>query len=219
MALQTAKKPIIMDVNPSSPVSEAYRTLRTNIDLSQDEYKPRVITVTSSQHSEGKTTTAVNMAVAFAQTDKKVLLIDAALRNPSLHYIFKLRNTGGLSSLLQNLHGIHEMVRETHIPNLSVLTSGPTPANPSDILSNKNLELLLTAYKEHFDIIIVDTPPALTVSDAQIIAAKSDGVLLIVQYGKVKKDLIRKVKMSMEHVHAKILGVVINKIDKRYMGS
>jgi capsular exopolysaccharide synthesis family protein len=215
MSRSTVKRPIITDVNPKSPISEAYRTLRTNIEFSTIDEKIRVIMLTSAGPGEGKSTTATNLAVTYAQTGKQVLVIDADLRKPTMHHTFMKTNRMGLSNILSGQVLPNEVIALTHIENLSLLSSGPTPPNPSEMLGSQRMSALLTELKEIYDIIIIDTPPALAVTDAQLIATQTDGVIFVIDSGKVKRELALKVKSNLEHVRARILGVVLNNVDKK----
>jgi capsular exopolysaccharide synthesis family protein len=209
------KRPIITDINPKSPISEAYRTLRTNIDFSSIDEPLKVIMLTSAGPGEGKSTTAANLAVAFAQSDKKVLIIDADLRKPTLHHTFVKTNLWGLTNIIAGQTSINEVISDTHIENLHLLTSGPIPPNPSEILASRKMSALLEEIKLIYDMIIIDTPPALAVTDAQIVATKCDGVILVIDSGKVKREVAMKVKAGLEHVKARVLGAVLNNIDRK----
>lgn len=209
------KRPIITEINPKSPISEAYRTLRTNIDFSAVDEQLQVIVVTSAGPGEGKSTTAANIAVTYAQADKKVLLIDADLRKPTMHHTFSVSNRRGLTNILTGQALLSEVASEVRIPNLSLLPSGPIPPNPSEMLASKKLAALLDELKRLYDYIIIDTPPALAVTDAQIIASRCDGVVLVIDSGKVKRELAIKAKSNLEHVKARILGVVLNNVDRK----
>lgn len=211
MLSRTNRLPIIADTNPKSPKSEAYRTLRTNIDFSAIDKEIKTIMVTSAQAGEGKTTTAANLAVVYAQAEKNVLLLDADLRKPALHHAFLKSNRVGLTNLLAGQYRARDVIDDTHIDRLSVLMSGPVPPNPSEILASKRMSALLCDLKEQFDVIIIDTPPIIAVTDAQIVAAKCDGVLLVIDQGKVKREIARKAKARLEHVKANILGVILNR--------
>jgi capsular exopolysaccharide synthesis family protein len=171
--------------------------------------------VTSAGPGEGKSTTATNLAVAYAQSDKKVLLIDADLRKPTMHHTFAITNRWGITNYLSGQAKFEEVIHHSSIPNLDLLTSGPVPPNPSEILASKRLQAMLEQLKETYDMIIIDTPPALAVTDAQVVATRSDGVVLVLDSGKVKRDAAIKVKANLEHVKARILGVVLNNVDKK----
>ncbi len=170
---------------------------------------------TSAGPGEGKSTTLTNLAVAYAQADMRVVLIDADLRKPTMHHTFSLSNRMGLTSVLSGQAELDEVVRESYIPNLNLITSGPIPPNPSEMLASKRMTKLLDDLKERFDVILIDAPPILAVTDSQIVATKSDGVILVIDSGKVKRDMAIKAKANLEHVNARILGVVLNNMDRK----
>lgn len=200
---------------PMSPISEAYRVLRTNIQFSAIDQAMQVITVTSAQPREGKTTTISNLAVAYAQDGKRVMLIDADLRKPTLHRVFARTNRKGLTNVLANISTLEDEMQATDVDQLFLLTSGPMPPNPAEILATKRMGMLLDELRQQFDVILIDTPPALALTDAQVIASRSDGVLLVVSSWKTKRDLIRKCKANLEYVNANLLGVVLNNQNRR----
>ncbi|QHW30866.1 CpsD/CapB family tyrosine-protein kinase [Paenibacillus rhizovicinus] len=210
MPRQNNNHNLITMENPKSPISEAYRSLRTNIQFSAIDQNIKVLMVASSKSGEGKTTTITNLAVTYAQEGKRVLLIDADLRKPSLQQVFQLTNRTGLTSILLNQFPLMEVIRETSVDNLFVITSGPIPPNPSEILGSQRMLSFLEEVKEIYDVILFDTPPVLAVTDSLIVSSFCDGVLLVVHAGKVKKELVKKAKSSLDHVKAKILGVVLN---------
>lgn len=188
---------LITELNPKSPISEGYRMLRTNIEFSTINQKLQIIMVTSSKPSEGKSTTCANMAVAFAQANKKVLLIDADLRKPSQHHIFGKSNRSGLTTALLNQLKLEDIIQFTNTDNLSIIQAGPTPPNPSELLSSEQMAELLKTARERYDVVIIDTPPIMSVTDAQIVATQSDGVVLVIDSGKVKKMLPLKQKRHL----------------------
>jgi capsular exopolysaccharide synthesis family protein len=206
---------LITENNPKSPISEGYRMLRTNIEFSTIDQTLQTIMVTSSKPSEGKSTTCANLAVAFAQANKRVLLIDADLRKPTQHHIFGMSNRFGLTTALFNQKELRDIIQHTNTDNLSIMSAGPTPPNPSEMLSSKRMAALLATTRETYDVIIIDTPPILSVTDAQIVATQSDGVVLVVDSGKVKKEVVLKAKASLEHVKAKLIGIVLNNINRK----
>ena len=171
--------------------------------------------LTSAGPGEGKSTTTANVAVAFAQSDRKVLVIDADLRKPTMHHTFHRSNRRGLTTILTGQADWQGTVIDTDVPNLDLLPSGPVPPNPSEMLASKRMGDLLDQLKEHYDMIVIDTPPALAVTDAQIMATRCDGVVLVIQAGKVKKDAALKLKANMDFVKARILGVVLNNVDRK----
>lgn len=208
---RSANKPkLIMSSNRRSAISEGYRNLRANIQFSSWNHHLHVIAVTSTQAGEGKTTTISNLAVAYAQEGKRVLLIDADLRHPSIQEMFDVTNRTGLSNILANQCSCDEVVRITEIENLSIVTAGPTPPNPTELLSSGKLHEAVAGWKEDFDMILIDTSPIMAVADGLIVASISDGVILVVNAGKVKRQYIQKSKERLESVKAQILGVVLN---------
>ena len=168
--------------------------------------------VASAESGEGKTTTISNLAVTYAQEGKKVLLIDADLRNPSLHQVFSVPNHIGLSSVLSNQYSVEDVLRESYIDNLQLFTSGRIPPNPSEMIGSNRMKRLIEKLEDQYDVIMFDTPPVLAVTDALIVSSLCDGVLLVVNSGKVKKELVKKTKAALEHVNARILGAILNNI-------
>lgn len=201
---------LISLTNPKSPIAEQFRTIRTNIQFSSVDKELQTIIVTSSGPGEGKSTNTANLAVVFAQQGKRVLLIDADLRKPTVHYTFRTENHVGLSNVLTRQLTLEEAVSTTAQEKLSVLSSGPIPPNPSELLGSKNMQVLLEQAKEEYDVIVIDTPPVLAVTDAQILANLADGVVLVVSSGKTERDSAKKAKELLESAQAKILGVVLN---------
>jgi len=208
---RSATKPkLIMNINSRSPISEGYRNVRTNIQFSSWKQKLQVMAVTSTQAGEGKTTTISNLAVSYAQEGKRVLLIDADLRHPSVQDIFHLANKMGLSNILAYQCSADEVIRITDIDNLSIVTAGPIPPNPTELLSSGRMHEVVESWKGDYDIILIDTSPIMAVADGIIVASICDGVILVVQAGKVKQEYIQKSKERLEHVKAHIIGVVLN---------
>lgn len=206
---------LIADRNPNSPISEGYRMLRTNIEFSTIDHKLQIIMVTSSQPGEGKSITCANMAVSFAQANKRVLVIDADLRKPAQHLIFAISNHKGLTSALLKRLEPQDVIQHTSTDHLSVIAAGPTPPNPSEVLSSEQMGALLEKLRDMYDVIIIDTPSIMSVTDTQIVATQSDGVVLVIDSGKVKKDVALKAKASLEHVQANLIGVVLNNINRK----
>jgi len=195
---------------PKSVISEQYRNIRTNIQYSSVDSEINSILITSSEPGDGKTTTISNLAVTFASLGNRVLLIDADLRKPQLHHVFKLDNHEGLSTMLSKNLPLSETVQKTQSVNLDVLTSGPIPPNPSELLSSKKMELLIAQMKESYDYVLFDTPPILAVSDAQIVTRYCDGTLLVVKSNKTEKENIKKAKELLEFTNSNLMGVVLN---------
>lgn len=202
----------IVDEKPKSIAAEAYRTLRTNIQYSSFDEEIRTIVVTSSEPGEGKSTTAGNIAISFAQASKKTVIIDCDLRKPSLHKKFKISNIGGLSDILIGKEKIDDVVHHFN-EELDVITSGKLPPNPAEMLGSRTMERLLIALKERYDIIILDTAPLQAVTDAQILSTKSDGIILVVRAHATKRESVIQAKGLIEKVGGKILGTVLNGVE------
>jgi capsular exopolysaccharide synthesis family protein len=201
---------LIAQLDPKSPISEQYKTIRTNIQYSSIDKEIRSLMVTSAGPAEGKSTTVANLAVVFAQLGKKVLLIDADLRKPTVHRTFGVNNLFGFTTVLTKQATLEKTVLETDEENLFILTSGPVPPNPAELLSSKGMELLIEEANEHFDYVIFDTPPLLAVADPQILSNKVDGSILVVYSGKTEIDQAKKAKELLVNAHSKLLGVVLN---------
>ncbi|GGF98588.1 CpsD/CapB family tyrosine-protein kinase [Paenibacillus abyssi] len=212
MSRHPEARPIIMDLNPNSPISESYRKLRTNLQYAEVDRPLQMLMVTSASPHEGKTTTVNNLAVAYAQSEKSVLLIDADLRKPTAHHSFRLSNRVGVTSILSGQKRIIEAIQDTRIPNLKVMTAGPIPPNPSELLGSKRMDGLLQELREMYDIVLVDTPPVLAVSDAQIVSTRCDGVLLVINSKRVKRQFAVKARDALLFVKARIVGVALNQV-------
>ncbi|MCB2293942.1 CpsD/CapB family tyrosine-protein kinase [Clostridium algoriphilum] len=205
---------------PNLPISEAYRTLRTNIQFSSFDEKIRTILVTSPGPGEGKTTTSSNLAIVMAQGGSKTLLIDCDQRKPSVHKVFRFSNEKGLSDILvdENVEDIDKCIHKTKLKNLHVLSSGTRPPNPAELLGSTKMKNFIEQLKETYDYIILDTPPIVLVTDAQILAQYTDGCLLVISSAEAEREAAIKAKGLLNKVNAKILGVVINKMDFKKRG-
>lgn len=204
------KRKLITMINPKSPVSEQYKTIRTNIDFSAVDQSLRSILVTSAEPGEGKSTTVANLAIVFAQQGKRVLLVDGDMRKPTVHYTFHLTNTVGLTNVLTKQITIDMAVKETDTENLFVLTSGPIPPNPAELLASQSMvEFLKNAINE-FDLVLFDTPPVLAVTDAKILANLCEGSLLVIKSGQTEIEKVQKVKEQLASAKGKLLGAVLN---------
>lgn len=208
---QTQAVSLITLIDPSSPISEQYRTIRTNIQFaSSTDRQIKTIVVTSSGPGEGKSTTSANLAVVFAKSGQRVLLVDSDMRNPTVYKTFNLMNATGLSTVLSTSTSVLEAAQKTVIDNLFVLTSGPKPPNPSELLGSGRMNQVIEEGKNLYDVVIFDMPPVVAVTDAQIMASKADGTLLVVRENVSRKESLSKAKELLNMVQAHILGVVYN---------
>ncbi|HDR6257985.1 CpsD/CapB family tyrosine-protein kinase [Bacillus cereus] len=204
---------LITHKEPKSRIAEQYRNIRTNIEFTSVDNHIRSIIVTSVDSGDGKTTTIANLAVVFGQQGKKVLLIGADLRKPTLQNLFTTYSPNGLTNLLSGQTSFVQCIQKTDIENVYVMLAGPIPPNPAELLGYRKMdEVLLEAYKM-FDIVLIDTPPVMAVTDAQILANKCDGVVLVARSEKTEKDKLIKVKQILDKASGKLLGVILN--DKR----
>ncbi|GEN54633.1 CpsD/CapB family tyrosine-protein kinase [Halobacillus faecis] len=204
---------IVAGDNPKSPIAEQFRTIRTNLQFTSVDQELESMLVTSASPAEGKSITTANTAVVFAQQGKKTLLVDADLRKPTIHYTFRVANTSGLSNYLVGNEQVFKLASETHIDNLDVVTCGPIPPNPSELLGSKKMQRFIEEAKQSYDMIVFDTPPVLAVTDSQVLSNFVDGVLLVVRSKQTEKEAAVKAKESLEQAQANILGVVLNDQD------
>ncbi|MEW5806566.1 MAG: polysaccharide biosynthesis tyrosine autokinase [Acidobacteriota bacterium] len=200
---------------PKSKTAEAFKELRTSILLSSPDSPPKTYLITSNQPKEGKTFVSLNLAVTFTQIGKRILLIDTDLRKPRIHKILGLKNTMGISNYLSGNAAFNEIFQDSPIPNLSIITSGPIPPNPSELIDSKNFSSLLDYLKGHdeFDHIIFDSPPVLSVTDPTILSSKVDAVILVIHGAKTPRDAAIRGKEKLSLVNAKIIGCTINNVD------
>jgi capsular exopolysaccharide synthesis family protein len=205
------RRKLVTSMDPKSPISEQYRTIRTNIQFSSVDEEIRTIMVSSAGPGEGKSTTAGNLAVVFAQQEQRVLIVDADLRKPTMHYTFNQTNTFGLTTVLAGQISLKEAAeRAENVENLDVLTSGPIPPNPAELMGSKSMVRFLAEAKEVYDVIIFDTPPMLAVTDAQVLANLCDGTVLVVYSGKTEMEEAAKAKELLTASKSKLLGAVLN---------
>lgn len=201
---------IVTQHDPKSPVSEAYRALRTRFQLATIQQKPRTVLVTSAVPAEGKTATAVNMAVTFANSGMRVLLVDTDLRRPNVHHVLHMERDPGLAELLREDLDPHAIVKPTRIENLWVASSGTIPPNPSELIGSDKMRQLLCDFAEEFDLVICDTPAILVVTDPVLLASNVDSVVLVVSVNYARRESIAHAKKLLEAAHADIAGVVLN---------
>ncbi|MBO9130001.1 CpsD/CapB family tyrosine-protein kinase [Bacillus sp. 165] len=210
---------IIAHEQPKSAVSEQYRNIRTNIQFSAVDSTIRSLMVTSANAGEGKTTTAVNLAVVFAQQGKKVLLVDTDLRKPALHEELRTDNNRGITSVLSKQATLEKCIRKTKESNLDFLPCGVIPPNPAELLGSAAMEDFLKEAYSRYDLVLFDTPPALVVTDAQVMANQCDGIILVVRSGRTEREKVMKATALLQHAKGKMLGAVLNDIKQKENGS
>lgn len=208
---------LIVQHDSKSPISEAYRAVRTNLQFAGADKKLKCISFTSSTPSEGKSTTISNIALAIAQDNKKVLLIDADMRKPVQHRIFGLFNKGLSNCIAMNMP-LDEAIQPSDHPNLDILASGPVPPNPSELLGSQKMDELLRQVKHIYDYVLVDMPPVLAVTDAAVLSQKVDGIVFVIKSGKISPDEAKLAKTRLEQAGANILGAVLNAVPQRHGG-
>ena len=198
--------------NPRSPISEAFRTVRTNVQFSSIDRDVKKILVTSSKPGEGKSTVISNLAIAVALSGKKVILIDMDFRKPKINKYFGLSNEMGLTNILAGQWMTSDIVKSTDTPNLSVLTTGPKPPNPAEIMGSKRMGEFLAEVEKSYDYVLVDSPPVLAVTDAAVLSTKMDGTIVVVESGKTETGHAMEALRNLQNVDAKIIGVILNKV-------
>jgi non-specific protein-tyrosine kinase len=203
-------------MNPRSPVAETYRALRTSIEFASVDAPLRTLLVTSSVPKEGKTTTAGNLAIVFAQAGSRVLLVDADLRKPGVHGVFKLPNQNGLTTLFRDgAATVSSVAQETELDNLKIITSGPLPPNPAELLGSQRWHAILERLKAEADLVIIDSPPLQAVTDAALLAAVVDGTVFVIHARRTRRGAVRQGREALARGGGKILGVVMNRLKKR----
>lgn len=206
---------LITHSKPKSPVAEAYRLVRTNLTFASVDGAFHTLVVTSAAPGEGKSTTTANLATAVAQAGNKVLLLDCDLRKPIQHKIFELNGRLGLTNYLVGNLSLEQAIQDTRVPGLQVMTSGPIPPNPSELLGSQRLRQLLELAKERYDLILADAPPAVAVSDAAVLASVVDGVILVIRAGETKIEMVQEAKALLERAKARVVGTVLNAVKRR----
>lgn len=205
---------LITKLNPRSPISEQYRTIRTNLQFSSVDENLQSILITSAGPGAGKSITAANLAVVYAQQGLKTLLIDADLRKPTVHYTFRLNNLNGLSNVLIGVSNLQEAIFQTDVDDLHVMSCGPIPPNPAELLASKRMEEILHQAKQLYDVVIFDTPPALAVADAKILANIVDGAIVVVRSNITNFEEAERTIHMMQDSKARLLGSVLNDREK-----
>src|SRR5215467_3614299 len=210
--LDKATQPaLVLLTDPHSPSAEAYRSLAANLQFAYADRQLQTIGITSAAQGEGKSTTVANLAVALAQTGRRVIVIDADLRRPGQHALFGLNRDEGLSNVLKN-EDTELPLQETVAAGVRVLTSGPLPANPLEALASRRFDQTLALVRAQADFVLVDTPPAGALADVAVIAPRLEGILLVVSAGRTKRDLARRAREQLERVNANLLGVVLTDV-------
>lgn len=205
--------------DPRSMASEAFRTLRTNLMFSSVEHPITTLLVTSAAQSEGKSVVAANLAVTFAQGGNKTILVDADLRRPSQHDLWNLNNDRGLTTMmLEDSAMSTPPLQQTSIPNLQVLTAGPLPPNPADVLSSQRMNEVVGLLKARAHYILFDSPPVLAATDAALLGAKLDGVLMVIRAGHTRREHAARARQALERVHVRILGAVLSNAPRENVG-
>ena len=218
MATVTPSSALVMIADPHSPAAEAYRSLAANLQFAYADRQLRTIGVTSAAAGEGKSTTVANLAIALAQTGRRVIVLDADLRRPGQHTLFGLDREDGLANILLG-DNAQLPLRETPAAGVRLLASGPTPANPLEVLGSRRFDQVLALARAQADFVVVDTPPAGALADAAVLAPRLEGMLLVVSAGRTRRDMARRAREQLERVNANLLGVVLTDVrgdDKRY---
>jgi len=200
---------------PDSVAAEAYRALRTSIQFASIDKDIKTVVITSTSPGEGKSSVVINLGVVIAQTGKRVLLVDADLRNPSLYRNLDIDNKEGLSTMFLKNEAMDKYIRQYAVNNLFILPSGPPPPNPSEVLASERMKQFIAQAKEKFDFIVFDSPPLLPVTDAAVLSKICDGTVLVVRSSKTVIEAAHRVKTILGNLKVNILGVVITDVDQR----
>jgi capsular exopolysaccharide synthesis family protein len=209
---------LVMLTEPHSPAAEAYRSLAANLQFAYSDRQLQTIGITSSAAGEGKSTTVANLAIALAQTGRRLIIVDADLRRPGQHTLFGLDREEGLANVLLG-ENAQLPLRDTPVAGVRLLTSGPMPANPLEVLGSRRFDQVLALARAQADFVLVDTPPAGALADAAVLAPRLEGMLLVVSAGRTRRDVARRAREQLERVNANLLGVVLTDVrtdDKLY---
>jgi len=218
--LHRVEAKMITRFSPKSPVSEAYRSLRTNIQFADIDKPKRVLMVTSTMSKEGKSTSIVNLAITLTQMGSRVLLVDSDLRRPSLHNFFSMDKTYGLTNVLIGSLSFDEVVKHTEVEKLDVITSGDIPPNPAELVASEAMKKFIEEARARYDYVLLDSPPVVAVTDSAILATRVDGTLLVVSSGMVSKREVQRAAGLLKNVRSSVMGVVLNGLDiKKIYGS
>lgn len=206
------QRQLIVHEQAKSPIAEAFRTLRTNIQYSKVDGDLRTIMITSAGPGEGKSTISANTAVAMAQSGKKVIIIDCDLRKPVQHKIFEKRNRGLTNVLVEEIP-CQDVIQETEVENLWVMTSGPIPPNPSELLGSSRMNDVMAELKKEYDFMVFDAPPVVAVTDACVLASRMDGVALVVSAGIARPEMAQHARDLLIRANGRLLGVIMNRVE------
>jgi protein-tyrosine kinase len=204
---------LVTETDPNSAVAESYRSLRTSIRHKRlrKSDKGIVLMIASPKAQEGKTTTVSNLAVTFAQDGQDVVVIDCNLRQPSLHVVYGMPNHAGLVQYLKSASPAKGNISKVILPNLHIMTAGGQPSNPSELLGSPRMAELLNDLKQQYDVVLLDSPPTLDFTDAELLAEYSDGIMLVAKYGRTKREWAKQARDRLEQSGARMLGMIINK--------
>lgn len=205
------RKVLIVKDEPQSPISEAYRAFRTNLQYSKVDGELKSILFTSSNPGEGKSVTAANTAISLAQAGEKVILMDCDLRRPTQHLNFG-RVATGLTNVLAGKGTVSDYLQDTEVPGLKLLASGPLPPNPAELLGSKRMMELMATLRDQADYLVIDTTPVLPVTDACILASRVDGVILVLAAGVTRAEEAQRTKEALNQVRGILLGVIVNRV-------
>lgn len=208
------EKRVVTYYQPKGAIAEQYRTLRTNLQRLNKEHPVKVVAFTSAIHNEGKTTTAVNMAVAMTyEIHKKILLVDGDLRKGTTHVLLGLENTVGISEYLFSEISLASVIRKTPVQNLDVILSGHVPPNPSELLDSPKMKEFLSWAKENYDFVLLDTPPVIALTDAAVLGEHCDGIVVVVQAGRTKREVVKQTELLLTQGGCSILGYVLTNVE------
>jgi capsular exopolysaccharide synthesis family protein len=216
---EVPKHPLLTEAGSHAPRVEAFRLLRTNLQFLNLDTRPRSLVITSAVPGEGKTSTATNLAIALAQTGQRVLLVDGDLRRPKVAGVLGLERSVGLTTVLVGRSELHDSIQKHAGSGIYLLASGPIPPNPTEVLQSHAAQSLFDKLNQMFDMVIIDAPPLLPVSDAAIMARDVDGAILVVRHGKTSKEQLRQARQRLDHVDANLFGVAVNMAPRRGKGA
>jgi len=203
---------LVVRDEPKSPAAEAIRSLRTNLQFASIERKLQTVMITSAAPAEGKTALAGNLAASLAMSGSKTIVVGADLRKPSIHEVFGLRQSPGVTNVLVGTASVDDVLQDADVPNLKVLASGPIPPNPAELIGSKAMEQLVEELRERADMVIFDATPVLAVTDATLLSRAMDGVLVVVAMKMTPREIVRRACEELRQAKANILGIVANRI-------